>query len=372
MLKRKALNLAIATLLSVPALLSSVASAQPICGALSESALFMMDYSGSMMQPNKSDERPIIQSKQILLEIIESLPKEAKLAMGVTSFAPHAILVTPQIYSSENLIEKIEKLPDNMEVMGRHTNLGEGLMGYKDRVEKLSLSPNETDKTLAHQMTNDARLIILTDGGTDNRGRKAKDVIDEFTKSLPNVHLAVISFSQDQKQLANLNQLIEGKDISFYLAKNLLEDSQQLEKFIRQELYYPCDEINFSLSSDVLFGFDQSRLTDKGKKVLEAVATDLLKNKELLEASNVRLEITAHTDKIGSQAYNQLLSEQRLDTVLKTLKQLGAPMEIFAQRKAMGEKVSITKDKCKGIFGLPAIKCLQPDRRVEIRTYKEQ
>ncbi len=59
----------------------------------------------------------------------------------------------------------------------------------------------------------------------------------------------------------------------------------------------------------VFFDFDQSDLTaEAGQVVASAVA-------EANRTGRARIEITGHTDTVGSQAYNQALSERRANAV---------------------------------------------------------
>jgi outer membrane protein OmpA-like peptidoglycan-associated protein len=83
-------------------------------------------------------------------------------------------------------------------------------------------------------------------------------------------------------------------------------------------------EIRIELSSDVLFDFDKADLLPKAIPELEKVATVL---KSYPKAS---CTIEGHTDKKGSEEYNQKLSERRADSVKKWLlaKGLSNPMTI--------------------------------------------
>ena len=70
-------------------------------------------------------------------------------------------------------------------------------------------------------------------------------------------------------------------------------------------------EIRIELSSDVLFDFDKADLLPKAFPELEKVATVL---KAYPKASYT---IEGHTDRKGSDEYNQKLSERRADSVKK-------------------------------------------------------
>lgn len=67
----------------------------------------------------------------------------------------------------------------------------------------------------------------------------------------------------------------------------------------------------------VTFDFDKARLTHNAKVILDLVADTLL------AAPEIRVEIAGHTDSIGSEAYNQKLSERRAKAVYDYLVQRG-------------------------------------------------
>jgi outer membrane protein OmpA-like peptidoglycan-associated protein len=59
----------------------------------------------------------------------------------------------------------------------------------------------------------------------------------------------------------------------------------------------------------VFFDFDKSDLTAEAQEVVtQAVA-------EARRTGQVRIEVTGHTDTVGSAAYNQALSERRAESV---------------------------------------------------------
>ncbi|MEY3597990.1 MAG: hypothetical protein RL521_412, partial [Bacteroidota bacterium] len=61
------------------------------------------------------------------------------------------------------------------------------------------------------------------------------------------------------------------------------------------------------------FDFDQFTLTDSATQQLQEIYILLRKNKHMY------MEILGHTDNVGGAEYNQLLSEQRAQTVIQFL-----------------------------------------------------
>ena len=76
----------------------------------------------------------------------------------------------------------------------------------------------------------------------------------------------------------------------------------------------------------VFFDFNKSNLTTEAKQVLASVA------KEIQSGKYVRIQVTGNTDTVGSEKYNQKLSERRAAAVRKELVRLGVPAgEIVAR-----------------------------------------
>jgi OmpA-OmpF porin, OOP family len=116
-----------------------------------------------------------------------------------------------------------------------------------------------------------------------------------------------------------------------------------------------------SFTGDALFAFDKSELKPEGKAMLD----DLIS--QLKGVTFDRINVTGHSDRIGSEQYNQQLSERRATTVKDYL--VGkdvASGRIEAQGKGSSQP-TVASDDCRNTQGSKeTIACLQPDRRVDI------
>lgn len=117
------------------------------------------------------------------------------------------------------------------------------------------------------------------------------------------------------------------------------------------------------LGADALFQFDKSGEADmlpQGRASLMALVDEIKQQGVSIE----RLRLTGHTDRLGSEAYNAVLSRQRAATVGAFLKRAGLAMPI--ETSGAGESEPVTRD-CIGTRANPLlIACLQPDRRVTV------
>jgi OOP family OmpA-OmpF porin len=121
-----------------------------------------------------------------------------------------------------------------------------------------------------------------------------------------------------------------------------------------------------TLAADALFDYDKAVLRPEGKKSLDdLVAKSKSLNLEVIIA-------VGHTDRLGSDAYNQKLSEKRAAAVKTYLVSKGVEAnKVYTEGK--GEKQPKTGATCKGDAKSKAlIQCLQPDRRVDIEIIGTQ
>ncbi|MBU3725058.1 MAG: OmpA family protein [Burkholderiaceae bacterium] len=95
-----------------------------------------------------------------------------------------------------------------------------------------------------------------------------------------------------------------------------------------------------SLKSDTLFDFDKSVVKPEGKLVLDKLV-------EQAKALNLEVIVAVgHTDWVGTDAYNQKLSERRADAVKAYLVSKGIPANrVYTEGK--GEKSPVADNKTK-------------------------
>lgn len=141
------------------------------------------------------------------------------------------------------------------------------------------------------------------------------------------------------------------------------------EKIVRNVYWLPesCADIlgaekkqpvAFSLDGDVSFAFDSAKLTANGSTEVNKIAQSLKQNGVLEE-----VVIAGHTDRLGSDAYNNNLSQQRANTVRHALVSEGIDSRVM---QAVGYGKSMPLVECDDTNRAELIRCLAPNRRVEI------
>lgn len=118
-----------------------------------------------------------------------------------------------------------------------------------------------------------------------------------------------------------------------------------------------------TLSTDVLFAFNQAELLSGGKDKLDQLA------KDAQGAEVDKIVLAGYADRIGSEQYNRDLSERRAQAVADYLASKGVDKSRI-QVEGRGENSPITGDQCTKMGPEKAsnkklVSCLQPDRRVE-------
>ena len=126
----------------------------------------------------------------------------------------------------------------------------------------------------------------------------------------------------------------------------------------------PPAPVRVSFSADSLFDFDKSAVKPSGKQALDKFSADLKGTQ--YDAVNV----TGHTDRLGSQDYNQKLSSRRAEAVSAYLVETGGvSSNKIAAKGVNGTDPETKPGECKGSKPTAKlIECLQPDRRVEVEV----
>ena len=119
-----------------------------------------------------------------------------------------------------------------------------------------------------------------------------------------------------------------------------------------------------TLDSKVLFDFDKAVLRPEGKAAIDSQVVGNLAQVQKLDV----VLVTGHTDRLGTEKYNQGLSERRADAVRDYLVSKGID-KAKIETIGLGEKQPVVQCDQKSLKEL--IACLQPNRRVEVQVKGE-
>lgn len=121
-----------------------------------------------------------------------------------------------------------------------------------------------------------------------------------------------------------------------------------------------CD-FTVTLSNDQAFAFNKTTLNPTAGKIIDEEVLPQLAKCGKVDS----ILITGHADRLGSQQYNQKLSEKRADAVATYLRSRGVATEIAT--RGAGSSQPITECKS-NLRRTQIIACLAPNRRVVIEV----
>lgn len=116
-----------------------------------------------------------------------------------------------------------------------------------------------------------------------------------------------------------------------------------------------------TLSSDQTFAFNKAALSAPAKKRIDDDVLGKIANCGKVDI----VLVTGHTDRLGSQQYNQKLSEKRANAVAAYLKNKGITAEIDTLGAGKTQSIKACDDK---LPRAQLIECLAPNRRVVIEV----
>jgi len=186
---------------------------------------------------------------------------------------------------------------------------------------------------------------------------KVKNCTDECTVCETDIRLTDI---QDRNIVLSIDA--NGLPLMLNSKNELICETQSKKKSVNTAPVETTVQVN--LAADTLFKFDGSSLNDllpKGHQEVMDVATKIKTG----YASVRQINLTGHTDRLGTESYNQNLAARRAATVRDVLVQHGVDQNMITTQST-GESMPVT-DGCPGVQPREALKaCLQPDRRVTV------
>jgi OOP family OmpA-OmpF porin len=287
-------------------------------------AVFMVDYSGSMMESFERDEEAngefaqkqkearaaraevpewseedraynrlqrMKYAKELLAAISASRSFEAA-KTGLYTAAPFTAPAPLDNISAESFNAAEARILENLEVLGRRTPLGIAFADLSREMTELKADP----------------AVIVFTNGEINRGRDPVEALKQFYTEHPGSCVSFVSFADTDKGRQDIAALAAVKPCSKVIeARSVFKDEKALPKFIDEVLGGKCEDTVLEING-INFAHDSYAIDAKSEAILQ-------KALKYLEADKRDVEINGWTDYNGSDAYNKVLSLNRAKAV---------------------------------------------------------
>ncbi len=263
------------------------------CSPKVDNFVLFVDQSGSMYQQHQdAKELKEILVKKVLGEMNDEIPQLGYKG-GLDLFAPFATTVPMAPYSRAAMGAGIASIPDSQPVFWRKTPMGAGIGDLNGVVGGL----------------NGKTAVIMFSDGEQNEGPDPIETAQQLVSAHPDLCIHVVSFADSAYGTwYNLRVSSAGKGCRYAEGTELLANGPKLEQFVRDVFCGEPVKRKLVLRG-VNFDFDKATIKREGEPVLDEAI------QALKEQPDVRISVEGHTDSIGTDAYNQRLSERRAEAV---------------------------------------------------------
>ncbi|MDL2317269.1 OmpA family protein [Desulfovibrio sp. OttesenSCG-928-A18] len=296
--------------LMMMAFAATAMAAQPVnCQAPKvQSFDFLLDYSGSMMQPHKHLAENKFKLAKLVLHFVNERIPELGYTGSIHTFATNREVLKPMTYDRATFGKAFASLKRTYEVFNRLTPMGDGIAHWTQRLYSGMAAP--------------AAVIIVSDGES-NRGMDPLAAAQAAMAANPSLTFHIISLADThagQMTLDSIANLRPGYSVSVR-AENMLDHEEVVDKFVIDIF---CTQGKIVLRS-IQFALDSAEINAESAAILDEVAN-------ILRSRNAGVQIDGHTCSLGSDAYNQRLSERRAASVKSYLTGKGIPASNMTTR----------------------------------------
>ena len=251
-----------------------------------DSFSIIIDQSGSMyMKDEQYNKTKMELAKEAVCNIITYIPDLNY--NGSVYLASEDIKLVETNFDNNELIASLNKISNENEIFGRFTNLSSSLISQKD----INLNSRKD-------------VIIYVTDGDWNRGEDPSLVLNSLYNE-KNCDVHIVSFADTEEGNNTIKSMKALNENSIVVNGTSLLDKEVSEDFVNTVFY------GYYTPIEVLFDFDKSKIRSKELQKLDEVKrTDLLFDK---------IVVNGYTCTIGTESYNQKLSERRANEVAKYL-----------------------------------------------------
>ena len=316
--------------------------------------ILFFDHSGSMVltSPDWSGLK-LKMAKELAGKMNAEIP-ELGYTSGVNTFAPFDTQLALTRFSRPTVAAAIKSIDAGYDPYGRNTPMGFGL--------------DKIDPVLS-QMKGSIALIIFTDGNS-NYGNDPVAEARALYNKYPNLCIHIVSYADKAHGKEVVAQIRALKNCTVVGDPNAMSSEVGLKRFVRDVFYETvpeqaaapramtpapapatgdCETITLG---NMNFAFDKYMIVPDMVPALEQALT-------VLKGSTCsRFIIEGHTDSVGTDAYNQGLSNRRANSVAKWLLDKGYTGKLAVEGKGeLSPKFDNTNAEGRAL-----------NRRVEIRN----
>ena len=278
---------------------ASAAAAPITCGGPAVASFdFLMDYSGSMMMKHKAHDKLKFEMAREAVSRVNSLIPQFNYTSSLHTFATDMEVVPQGPYGREAIAAGLAGMKKTYDVFNRITPMGDGIAHWSSAVYAGMPAP--------------AAVIIVSDG-ENNRGMDAVAAAQAALQANPRLTFHVISVADTAAGQAVLDGIVALKPGSQMVkAEDVISCPHTAEEFTRNVF---CSDGAIVLRS-VQFALNSAEINKQSAAILDEVA-GMLKGRSV--------QIDGHTCSLGSDEYNQRLSERRAASVKAYLAKKGVP-----------------------------------------------
>ncbi len=338
--------LSIAVLAAMAVLMLAVQAPAETLKPKVDNFILFVDYSGSMAMTSEAFKGVKIKlAKELATKMTADIP-ELGYTSGVNTFAPFGTQLAPATFSKSAVTGALGKIDTNYDIYGRNTPMGMGL--------------NDLDATLS-KLSGKTALIIFTDGDSNYGTDPVAEAKALYAKYPNRLCIHIVSYADNARGKMVVDEIRALSRCTVVGDPMALANPAALKQYVRDVFYDVEADAPRSLApacetitlGNLNFATAKYAITPEMEPALNQALT------VLKDSSCSQFIIEGHTDSVGGEAYNQKLSENRANSVVKWLTARGLDSSKLVS-KGMGKLAPKFDNKTEEGRRL--------NRRVEIRS----
>ena len=248
----------------------------------------IIDRSGSMYMSEEINGKnnKMTLAKKVIKNVVNYIPEISY--DSYMTLASKDVELVNEPFDKSVLVENVDNIKDRQKIFGRMTNLQTSLQSENER------GVNARKKA----------VILVTDGDW-NRGVNPVDCVKELYKNNENCVVHVISLADTKHGEETIAEIVRLNADSIVVPAEALLNEETAKEFVEYVFYGYYEPIV------IQFDFDKSDIRESElEKFEEFNNIDLLYDE---------VSVNGYTCTVGTESYNQKLSERRAESVAKKL-----------------------------------------------------